>query len=148
MKKIYIVVVIFCLVSSIWSQTKIYSFEDAKATLNFGEKPYCTGTGSITYTDDNTLKHDGTKSMKVEWVINSSESWGGSCGMEYKVPVANKAYMDFSYAKQISLWYYNAVPSNKAAGAVQMRLKIHDAGGNSAGRSNLWHFSRRGRIHR
>lgn len=131
MKKIYLALILICCFTNLWSQTKIYSFEDAKATLNFGEKPYCTGTGSITYSDDATLKHDGTKSMKVEWVINSSESWGGSCGMEYKVPVANKAYMDFSYAKQISLWYYNAVPSNKAAGAVQMRLKIHDAGGNS-----------------
>lgn len=130
MKKIFLQFLMLSLFSTIWAQAKIYSFEDAKAKLHFGEKPYCTGTGSIIYTDDATLKHDGANSMKVQWVINSSESWGGSCGMEYKVSVADRIVMDFSYAKQISLWFYNAVPSNKNT-AVQMRFKLHDAGGNS-----------------
>ncbi|MDP2038479.1 MAG: sugar-binding protein [Ignavibacteria bacterium] len=131
MKNLSTFIIFLVLVTTTWAQTKIYSFEDAKATNYFGEKPYCTGTGSVTYSDETSLKHDGTKAMKVEWVMNSSESWGGSIGMEYKVPVASKKHLDFSMAKQISLWYNNTVPSNKN-GAVQMRLKLHDAGGSSA----------------
>lgn len=131
MKKLYMVSIFFILVVAVNAQSKIYSFEDAKATLYFGEKPYCTGTGSITYSDDAAIKHDGAKGMKVDWVMNSSESWGGSCGMEYKVPVASKKYLDFSMAKNISIWYNNTVASTKK-GLVQMRFKLHDAGGSSA----------------
>jgi hypothetical protein len=132
MKKLYCFAIVLLCIATSWAQKiQINSFEDAKAANLFGNKPYCTGTGSITYTDDATQKHEGTKSMKVEWIMNSSETWGGSCGMEYKVPVATKKYLDFSMSKHISLWFNNTVPSNKK-GSVQMRFKLHDAGGNSA----------------
>ena len=40
-------------------------------------------------------------------------------------------YYDWGYASYVSLWYYNASPSTAAPGAVQMRFKIHESGGDA-----------------
>ncbi|HLP17194.1 MAG TPA: hypothetical protein VK470_13105, partial [Bacteroidota bacterium] len=92
----------------------------------------------------------GSQGLKTVWRLNSTESYGGNDGFEFKFPRAKDTgyfatkyralykdsvtYWNFGSAKYISIWFNNLKKSTAPAGAVQMRLKLHDAGGNS----NYW----------
>ncbi|MFZ4620284.1 MAG: sugar-binding protein [Bacteroidota bacterium] len=88
----------------------------------------------------------GSKAYKTSWKLNASEGYGGNDGFEFKMPRAkdssyyaknhkgmyrDSTYMNFGAAKYVSIWFNNLKKSSAAAGAVQMRLKLHDAGGDS-----------------
>lgn len=99
---------------------------------------------------DTALAHHGSKSMKTSWRLHATESYGGNDGYEFKFPRAKDSgyyakqhlgqfkdsltYWNFGSAKYISIWFNNLKKSTVGGGAVQMRMKLHDAGGNS----NYW----------
>lgn len=136
MKRITIVCFFFALVTIINAQWKVNSFDNLAAT-NFFKYPVPgntnnlgTGTGFVTLTDDVTNKREGAAGLKVEWTVNTTESWGGFLQMMYRKPSEDKTYLDFSMAQSISIWYNNLVPSTRK-GSVHMRFKIHEGGGES-----------------
>ncbi len=88
----------------------------------------------------------GSKAYKTSWKLHASESYGGNDGFEFKRPRAkdssyyakkyravyrDSTYMNIGTAKYISIWFNNLKKSTSGAGTVQMRLKLHDAGGDS-----------------
>ena len=84
----------------------------------------------LNYTDETTIVHEGAGSMKCDWTIWSSYSWGGYLGLQYLVPNDSTfTFIDFGYAKYISLWYYTEAPSTAAPGTVVFRLQLHESGG-------------------
>jgi len=99
---------------------------------------------------DTSAKVHGTQGLKTVWRLHSTESYGGNDGFEFKMPRAkdtsyfakkNRAlykdsvsYLNLGTAKYISIWFNNLKKSTASAGAVQMRLKLHDAGPGS----NYW----------
>lgn len=95
---------------------------------------------------DTVMSVEGTKAYKTPWKLHASEGYGGNNGWEFKRPRAkdssyyakkyrswyrDSTYMDIGGAKYISIWFNNLKKSTAGAGVVQMRLKIHDAGGDS-----------------
>ncbi len=88
----------------------------------------------------------GAKAYKTSWKLHATEGYGGNNGFEFKMPRAkdssyyakkyralykDSTYMNFGTAKFISVWFNNLTKSTAPVGAVQMRLKLHEAGGNS-----------------
>ncbi len=96
---------------------------------------------------DTAASHHGSKGLKTSWRLHATENYGGNDGFEFKIPRAKDSsyyskthkgqfkdsvsYWNFGTAKYISIWFNNLKKSTAAAGAVQMRLKLHDAGANS-----------------
>jgi hypothetical protein len=84
----------------------------------------------LNYSDETTIVHEGAGSMKCDWTIWSSYGWGGYLGLQYLVPTDSTfKFIDFGYAKYISLWYYTETPSTAAPGTVVFRLQLHESGG-------------------
>lgn len=95
---------------------------------------------------DTTAFFEGSKALRTVWKVDDADSYGGNDGFEFKKPRAkdssffaknnrwlykDSTYFNFSGAKYISLWFNNVTKSSVGGGAVQMRLKLHEAGGNS-----------------
>jgi hypothetical protein len=95
---------------------------------------------------DTTASYEGSKALRTVWKVDDADSYGGNDGFEFKKPRAkdssffaknnrwlykDSTYFNFSGAKYISLWFNNVKKSSVGGGAVQMRLKLHEAGGNS-----------------
>ncbi|MCA9731189.1 MAG: T9SS type A sorting domain-containing protein [Deferribacteres bacterium] len=77
----------------------------------------------ITYTDEQT--HEGDKSMRIDWTVQGTESWGGYTNMMRISP--DSTTFDFSLYTHLSLWYYNASPST-LPGTVEFRVLLKDFG--------------------
>ncbi|MFA7288088.1 MAG: sugar-binding protein [Melioribacteraceae bacterium] len=135
MKKSVLLLLFFISTIS-YGQFKVNSFEDATATEMFNHpvagnlNGLGTGAGTITLTDATDVKHSGNASMKVEWFVNTTESYGGFVQMQHMLSIdtQNGEYYDFSMADHLSIWYNNTVASTKN-GSVHMRFKIHEGGG-------------------
>ena len=81
-------------------------------------------------TDDASIVHEGAASMRCEWQVFASASYGGYLQLLHlQHRDSTFAYYDWGHAEYVSLWYYNATASTAAAGTVQMRFKIHESGG-------------------
>lgn len=95
---------------------------------------------------DTAYSVEGAKAYKTSWKLHASENYGGNDGFEFKMPRArdssyyakkfrnrykDSTYMNFGAAKFISIWFNNLKKSTVDSGRVQMRLKLHDAGGDS-----------------
>lgn len=138
MKKSALLLLFF--ISSIsYSQFKVNLFEDAVAKEMFNHPTTTdlnglgTGTSYMILTDATDVKHGGSASLKVEWFVNTTESWGGFAQMQHMLDADTKKgeYYDFSMADHLSIWYNNTVASTRN-GSVHMRFKMHEAGGESA----------------
>lgn len=150
MKKFFIVC-IFLLAASVNAQWLVQSFESTAADSFFNHpiqgnlRGLGTGGSYAVLTDEPTA-HQGAKSLKVEWHVNTTESWGGFVQLMHLTPITTpgKPYFDFSMADHISIWYNNLTASSKP-NFVHMRFKIHEAGGeanywNSAADHEDWYF--------
>lgn len=140
MKKFFIVCILL-IASAANAQWMVQTFEST-AVDSFFRHPQSgnlnglgTGASYATLTDDASDPHQGSKALKVEWHVNTTESWGGFVQLMHLTPLTdtNHTYMDFSMADHISIWYNNLSPSTKPA-MVHMRFKLHEAGGES----NYW----------
>jgi hypothetical protein len=94
-------------------------------------------------TNDGTVKHEGTASLKNVWRMHTTESWGGLNMLSFTLPGPNRhdhysdmfrtwygdtTYLNWDGGTQLSLWYNNDVPSSAAGSGVQMRFHIYEAG--------------------
>lgn len=137
MKKLSIILILLGFATAAQAQFVIDPF-DTLATGTFFNYPVPgnlhnlgTGTGFVKITNDATIKHGGAASLKEEWTVNTTESWGGYVQMLHLLPTSGPhTYLDWSMADHISIWYNNTTASSKPGG-VHMRFKIHEAGGES-----------------
>ena len=148
-KKILLLVASMVLALPLSAQWVFNSFESAAKdsmftiTKNFSAKRWYM----LQY--DTAYAVEGAKAYKTSWKLHANENYGGNDGLEFKMPRAkdssyyakkyraiykDSTYMNFGTAKFISIWFNNLKKSTAPAGAVQMRLKLHEAGGNS----NYW----------
>lgn len=137
MKKVlvtlFLVVLFSSYVSAQWVQ---YGFETAASDTFFQHPPVnsglCSGSGSLVFTTINSspTPYQGEGALKVEWLVHSSESYGGFSQMMHLNPRDTVEYINWSMATELRIRYYNVIPST-AAGLVHMRFKIHEAGGQS-----------------
>ncbi len=152
--------------SPAWGQFKINTFDTAVPDSTF--TVVYNGTASNTdpkpyhlLSEDAATKHEGTASLKSEWRMHNTESWGGMNMLSWTTPVqtdssfrgknyralyGDSTYLDWSAGTSLSLWYYNAKPSTAPGNAVQMRFHIYEAGGAStyyqgaSGNYEDWYF--------
>ncbi|MCK9282122.1 MAG: T9SS type A sorting domain-containing protein [Melioribacteraceae bacterium] len=136
-----------------YGQFRVNGFEDATASAMFNHpvpgnlNGLGTGGSTMTLTDATDVKHGGNASLKVEWFVNTTESYGGFAQMMhlFSVDTQNGEYYDFSMADHLSIWYNNTVASTQN-GSVHMRFKLHEAGGEatyysgSAADHEDWYF--------
>ena len=132
-----------------YSQMIVNGFETAAVDSFFQHPPVDpglgTGGGGAILTDVSTpTPYHGSAAMKVEWTVHSTETWGGFIQLMHLTPLADSSYMDFSSANALTIWYYVVTPSSQS-GLVNMRFKLHEAGGSSAYWSNQndhedWYF--------
>ena len=109
-----------------------------------------TGTGGVILTDNtsNPAPFHGNAALKCVWTVHSTESWGGFIQMMHLTPTQDATYMDFSSGTHLRIRYYTQTPSSKP-GLVNMRFKLHEAGGTSNYWANQddhedWYFEKAG----
>ncbi len=136
MKKLSIVLFLLSFAAIVQAQWIINGFETCTADSYFVHAPASgqqTGEGVLVFTDVADPKYHGNGSLKVDWTVHSTESWGGYSAMNYNVPAEDSTYLDWSSASAIRLWYYNETPSSKP-GQVEFRMQIYE----SSGSANYW----------
>jgi hypothetical protein len=139
MKRFFIVCILL-VASVVNAQWLVQPFESTAADSFFNHpiqgnlRGLGTG-GSYAVLTDDPVAHQGSKSLKVEWHVNTTESWGGFVQLMHLTPTSDttKPYFDFSMADHISIWYNNLTASSQP-NFVHMRFKIHEAGGEA----NYW----------
>lgn len=75
----------------------------------------------LTYVND--LVKTGAGALKVDWVVQAAESWGGYVNIMHGAD--STAVFDFSPFTHIKMWYYNAVPQSKP-GTTHLRILLKD----------------------
>ena len=114
------------------AQWIINGFESAAADSIFfyapGTPGLASGTGSLVLTDVTDPVHSGSKAMKVDYVVHSSESYGGYTEFQYLRP-QDGTFFDWSSAAKLRLWYYVVTPYS--TGSIYFRLKILESGGSA-----------------
>ena len=134
MKKLFIVLFVMACATAIHAQYIVNGFESAVADTFFHFPPQNTGLasgeGSLTLTDVTTGQYDGNGALKVDYVVHSSESYGGYSQLQYSVPQSSGQYMDWSNAKSIRIWVNVLTPTSPDS-SVEFRMQIFDAGGES-----------------
>jgi hypothetical protein len=132
MKKIFIVLYLFSFATLINAQWIINGFESAASDSIFFYSPRTTGlasgTGSLVLTDVTDPVHSGNAAMKADYVVHSSESYGGYTEFQYLRP-QDGTFFDWSSAQKLRLWYYVVTPYS--AGSIYFRLKILESGGSA-----------------
>ena len=133
------------------AQLKLNTFDTAVADSQFvvGYNVSASDTDPHPYHhmfDDAASKVEGGASLRSEWRVHTTESWGGFNTISYTVPTktqhsyynekyralyGDSTYIAWGAGGHLSLWYNNVVPSNGAGDVVQMRFHIYDAGGAS-----------------
>jgi hypothetical protein len=76
---------------------------------------------NLTYVND--LMKVGTGSLKVEYAIQGSESYGGYANFMHGAD--STGLFDFSPYTHLKMWYYNAVPQSKP-GTTHIRVLLKD----------------------
>ncbi|MGH7594945.1 MAG: T9SS type A sorting domain-containing protein [bacterium] len=76
---------------------------------------------NLSYVND--LLKLGTGSLKVDYAIQGTESWGGYANIMHGAP--GTGVFDFSPYTQLKVWYYNASPQTKA-GTTHIRVLLKD----------------------
>ncbi|MDZ7289749.1 MAG: T9SS type A sorting domain-containing protein [candidate division KSB1 bacterium] len=71
----------------------------------------------------NDLVKVGTGSLKVDWLVQGTQSWGGYANFMHGAPETE--VFDFSPYTHIKMWYYNAVPQSKP-GTTHLRILLKD----------------------
>lgn len=71
----------------------------------------------------NDLVKQGTGSLKVDYAIQGTESWGGYANIMHGADTT--ALFDFSPYTHLKVWYYNAVPQSKP-GTTHIRVLLKD----------------------
>lgn len=84
--------------------------------------------GSSTQTFTNLFRatdivKDGVGSMKVDYAIQGTESWGGYANIMHGAD--STALFDFSPFTHLKMWYYNATPQSKP-GTTHIRVLLKD----------------------
>ncbi|RJP63225.1 MAG: T9SS C-terminal target domain-containing protein [Ignavibacteriales bacterium] len=136
MKKLSIVLFLLSFATMVQAQWIVNGFDTVTADSFFVHAPADgaqTGDGSLIFTDITDPVYDGPGALKIDWLVHSTESWGGYSFMNYTVPQEDSTYIDWSGAAALRLWYYNVTPSSKP-GQVELRMQIFDAGGSA----NYW----------
>ncbi len=132
MKKLFIVFFLFSVASLINAQWVVNGFESAAADSMFFYSPktsgLASGSGSLVLTDVTDPVHAGTGAMKVDYVVHSSESYGGYTEFQYLRPQDN-TFFDWSGAEKLRLWYYVITPYT--TGEIYFRFKILESGGSA-----------------
>jgi hypothetical protein len=132
MKKIFILLYLFSFATLINAQWIINGFESDVADSIFFYSPKTTGlasgTGSLVLTDVTDPVHSGKAAMKVDYVVHSSESYGGYTEFQYLRP-QDGTFFDWSSAQKLRLWYYVITPYS--TGSIYFRLKILESGGSA-----------------
>ncbi len=76
---------------------------------------------NLVYATD--LVKQGTGSLKVDWAVHGTQSWGGYANFMHGADTT--AVFDFSPFTHLKLWYYNAVPQSKP-GTTHLRILLKD----------------------
>ncbi|MCX6151242.1 MAG: T9SS type A sorting domain-containing protein [Ignavibacteriales bacterium] len=130
MKKLLMVLFLFSCASFINAQWIVNGFENVAADTLFRHPPtpgQASGEGALTLTDLTTGQYDGTGALQCDYVVHSSESYGGYTQLTYQVPQSDSTYLDWSSAKALRLWYNVVTPANPVA-SVEFRMQIFDGG--------------------
>ncbi|MGA9120114.1 MAG: sugar-binding protein, partial [Bacteroidota bacterium] len=146
-------VLIFLLATmQVQAQLKINPFDTAVQDSQFSV--VFNGTANATephayhlLSEDAVVKHEGAASLKSEWRVHATESWGGMNMLSMTLPTkgntghwatnyralyGDSTYLDWSAGTHLSLWYNNESRSTAPANGVQMRFHIYEAGEGSA----------------
>jgi hypothetical protein len=93
---------------------------------------WVTGAGFVNLSDQlgGPAPIEGKASLRAAWTIHSSETWGGNIAVSSTSFPGGASSIDLTGAKELSLWYFNQMPSTKP-GLVTFRLKLREAGGSS-----------------
>ena len=85
-----------------------------------------TSYANISYVTD--VKSEGTGSMKVDFAVQGSESWGGYAKIQHMHPDTAKGFYDFSKYDTISFQYHMPEPvkDTKNFSAVKIRFNLMD----------------------
>ncbi len=140
MKKLLILIMFIFTAAALQAQWVQESFENTASDTLWRHPPINTGLGtggaSLLFSDisSNPAPQHGNAALKVDWVVHSTEAWGGFSQMMYLVNGNDSNYIDFSTATHLRLWYYNITPNTNSAATVNMRFKLHEAGG----LANFW----------
>jgi len=148
MKKLSIVLFLLSFATLVQAQWIVNGFETCAADSYFIHAPdpsQRTGEGTITLTDIADPKYHGNGALQVDWMVHSTESWGGYSAMNYNVPQEDSTYLDWSGGAALRLWYYNVSPSTQV-GLVEFRMQIYESGGtadywSSTADHEAWYFN-------
>ncbi len=93
--------------SSFWFYEHVGSSTQTFTNLTYGSEQVKQGTGSL----------------KVDYAIQGTESWGGYANIMHGA--ADTSVLDFSAYTQMKLWYYNASPQT-LPGTTHIRILLKD----------------------
>ncbi|RMD92598.1 MAG: hypothetical protein D6814_16660, partial [Calditrichaeota bacterium] len=124
-KSLLIFGLVLILPAMVSAQELINGFNEAPSDTNywFFESVASSETSGvqIAYTDEQV--HEGAKSLRIDWTVQASETWGGFTNLMHISP--DSTAFDFSLYTHLSLWYYNASPSS-IPGTVEFRILLKD----------------------
>lgn len=100
-----------------------FDSQPADTSFWFFESVASSDTSGVEVTYTNEQVKEGTGSMKIDWTVQASESWGGFTNLMRMSP--DSTVFDFSLATHLSLWYYNATPSSQPT-TVEFRILLKD----------------------
>lgn len=136
MKKVFLTVLFLMLASSVFAQEYLINgFDEADPDTNywlfFENDNAVTDSSYINISYDNSDFVEGTASMRLDYMANNAESWGGFVKLEHWTGDSTGVY-DFSDYDSMSVWYNNIVPQDMT-GRVHLRINLHDVSENGAG---------------
>ncbi len=99
-----------------------------------------TGIPYMNLSDDPVNPYSGSASLKCDWQVYTTESWGGFLQLMHIIP-DTADYLDFSTHKYLRIMFNNQVPCSDP-NTVHMRFKLHEASDGSVASGNWedWYF--------
>jgi hypothetical protein len=110
------------------SGTLLYSFDQATTDARFNS--YTSTGGSVSLSQNTTLKKEGTSSVQLNYTVKNAETWGGSVGIIYTLASPVTQYIDLSNATALSVWVYNTQAASLTSKLTFM-FRLFDAGGSA-----------------
>ncbi len=133
MKKVFLTVLFLFLAGSVFAQEYIInSFDEADPDTNywlfFENDNAVMDSSYINVSFDSNDFVEGTASMRLDYMANNAETWGGFVKLEHWTGDSTGVY-DFSNYDSMSVWYNNIIPQD-SPGRVHLRINLHDVSEN------------------
>ncbi len=118
-----------------FGQELIESFDEAFEVKGYNVLDFIgSDSSSITRSQDSMDVYEATASLRLEYSVNSEETWGGTVGVNFSNPEVE--FWDFSEYDSIGFNFYNKVKSS-SVGRSHLRFNLFD--GSEPGETEFWY---------